>query len=565
MISRPDALLIRHALLSLAMLGAAAGLGYRAFDLHLADQSFLQHQAAARHLRSVELPAHRGVISDRHGEPLAVSTPVASVWVHPREFSTARDRWDAVGDLLNMEYEQIEDAVMGRMHREFVYLRRSVTPMLAERVMGLEVPGVYLGREYRRYYPAGEVAGHLVGFTDVDDHGREGLELAFDGHLRGVPGKGRVVRDRLGRWVEILDEMRAPRAGDDLSLTIDSRLQYLAYRELKAAYHKHQARAASAVVLDARTGELLAAVNQPSFNPNDLAARDPKRMRNRVFTDLFEPGSTVKPFVVATALAAGTLEPDAHLDTSPGVLRIGAHRVHDVRNFGVLSVAQVLQKSSNVGASRIGLSLPPELLWGTLTGLGFGLDTASGFPGEAAGVLTTPGGWREAERATHSYGYGFSITPLQLARAYGALADGGRLPTVSIVRGQHTPRTAQPVLDPASCTLVMDMLTGVVAPGGTAASSAIAGYQVAGKTGTSLIASAGGYDRERFVASFAGVAPWPDPQLVMVVTVTDPQGDAYHGGEVAAPVFAGFMRDALPLLGVPEQLPRQLALRAQGQ
>ena len=559
MIRRPDALLIRHGLLSVLMLAVAAGLGCRAFDLHLADQSFLQDQAAARHLREVELPAHRGVISDRRGKPLAVSTPVASVWVHPREFAAARGRWDALGDLVGMTYDQLEDAVMGRMHREFVYLRRGVTPTVAEQVEALGVSGVYLGREYRRYYPAGEVAGHLVGLTDIDDRGREGLELAFDHHLRGSPGRGRVVRDRLGRWVEILDEMRAPQPGRNLVVTIDSRLQYLAYRELKAAFHAHRARAASAVVLDARSGEVLAAVNQPGFNPNDLASRTPNRVRNRAFTDLFEPGSTVKPFVVAAALAAGKVEPDTRFDTSPGVLRIGAHQVHDVRNFGVLSVTQVLQKSSNIGAARIGLALTPKSLWGVFAGLGFGLDSASGFPGEAQGVLTQPDAWREAERATHAYGYGLSVTTVQLARAYAALAAGGRLPTVRLIRGDASEPRGRQVLDAASSTRVLDMLTEVVAPGGTAPAAAVDGYRVAGKTGTSLMASAGGYDRERFVASFAGVAPWPNPRLVMVVALNDPRGEVYHGGEVAAPVFSDFMRDALPLLGVPADPPQQFA------
>lgn len=555
---RPDSLLIRHLILSLAMFAVVGVLGYRGFDLHLAHQPFLKGQAAARHLRAVELPAHRGVITDRYGDPLAVSTPVASVWVNPAEFGAARAHWGAVGELLGMTYEQLEDAVMGRMHRQFVYLRRGVTPAQAQQVDNLAVAGVYLGREYRRFYPTGEVAAHLLGFTDIDDRGREGVELAYDHHLRGEPGEGRVIRDLLGRWVEILDEMRAPVPGRDLELSIDSRLQYLAYRELKAAYLKHRARAASAVVLDARTGEVLAAVNQPGFNPNDHTTRTPDRVRNRAFTDLFEPGSTVKPFLVTAALTRGIVGTDTRLDTSPGVLKVGAYRIRDVRDFGILTVPQILQKSSNVGAARIGLALSGEALWATLSALGFGLDTASGFPGEAAGVLTSPDLWREAELATHAYGYGFSVTALQVARAYAALANNGQLPQVSLIRSESSVTTGHSSLDGGSAAVVVDMLTGVVAEGGTAPAAAVAGYQVAGKTGTSLIAAGGSYDRERFVASFAGLAPWPDPRLVMVVTLTDPRGDSYHGGEVAAPVFGGFMRDALRLLGYPEQ-PMQLA------
>lgn len=544
---------IRHGVLVGAMVLTAFVLVARAVDLHLVRESFLTGQAVARQVRTEPINAHRGVIYDRNGEPLAVSAPVDSVWVNPREFVAARDRWGELTAVLQLSPGAIEGLVTRRMNREFVYLLRGVEPELAGRVQKLAIAGVYLKREYRRYYPNGEVAGHIVGFTDIDDVGQEGIELAFDRDLRGSPGSRRVIKDRLGRWVEALAGMRPPQAGQDLRLALDKRLQYVAYRELKAALLKHHASSASAVVLNARSGELLAAVNQPSFNPNDMTSRDARRIRNRVFTDVFEPGSTIKPFVVATALAANQVTAESTFDTSPGWFFYGRHQVRDVRNFGLLTVAQVLHKSSNVGASRIALLMKPRQLWAVYDALGFGQDTGSGFPGESSGVLTPSKTWRRVGRVTHAYGYGFSVTPLQLARAYSALANHGNLVPVRLLADQPVTDVKTRIFPREVADSVAGMLVGVTEGTGTGKAAAVGGYSVAGKTGTTRIANVGGYEERRYVAAFVGFLPAEDPELIMVVTVTEPHSGVYYGGQVAAPVFGGFMTDAVRLLGISPQ------------
>ena len=415
------------------LLGVVALL-WRMGDLNLNQRDFLQGQGDARYLRTVAIPAHRGMITDRNGEPLAISTPVESVWANPQELAHARESWPKLARLLEMSVDELEQQLARRMDREFVYLRRHINPELAEKVMALRIPGVALQPEYRRYYPMGEVVAHVVGFTNIDDAGQEGVELMMDERLRGTPGSKRVIKDRLGRIVENVESISEPRAGDDLQLSIDRRVQYLAYRELKAAVQRHHAKAGSAVVLDVTTGEVLAMVNQPAYNPNNRSDLSSKRFRNRAVTDVFEPGSTMKPFTISAALESGRFRPTTAIDTSPGMLRLGGFTIRDSHDYGRIDVSTVIQKSSNVGASRIALALEPRRLWDMLSRFGFGYDTGSGFPGEAAGLLNAYQDWREVERATISYGYGLSVTPLQLVSAYATLAAEGKHRPVSFFK-----------------------------------------------------------------------------------------------------------------------------------
>ena len=543
----PDFPLRRALVLALLVAGAVV-LAWRAVDLTFAHREFLQQQGDARVLRVTEQVAHRGVVRDRHGELLAVSTPVDTVWANPRELAHEREHWPALARLLDLDVAHIHALVAGRQDRKFVFLRRHVDPSVAARVQALGVGGVGLQREYRRYYPTGEVSAHVVGFTDVDDHGQEGLELAYEDRLRGVPGAKRVLQDRLGRVVEEVESIRPPQPGADVVASLDRRLQYGAYRALKGAVQRHRASGGSVVVLDPHTGEVLAMVNQPAYNPNDRAARTSDRIRNRAVTDVLEPGSTVKPLTVLAGLAAG-YDADSVLDTRPGVLRVGRLTVRDARDYGVIDIATVLQKSSNVGASKIALSVPREVLWRVMDLVGFGLPTGSGFPGEAAGILTDYSRWGKVHRATLSYGYGLSVTALQLARAYAVLAaDGVRRP-VSFERLEAPPPGEQ-IFEPALVRRVRGMLEGVVAEGGTGTHAGVPGYRIAGKTGTVHKSVAGGYAEDRYTALFAGLVPASDPRLVIVVVVDEPRSTEYYGGQVAAPVFAEVAAGIARTLGI---------------
>ncbi len=545
---------------------AALVLAGRAFQLQVLQQDRLKREGDARAVRVVPLAAHRGRILDRHGQPLAISTPVDSVWANPAELMGARHRWPELARALGLKPAALARRVTARRGREFVYLRRQVTPAVARRVRALGLPGVGLLREYRRYYPAGEVAAHVLGFTDVDDRGQEGLELALEEILRARPGRKRVVRDRKGHVIKDVELIQAPRPGRDVILAMDRRLQYLAYRELKRAVLRHRARGGSAVILDARTGEVLAMANQPGFNPNDRSQIRPGRYRNRAVTDVFEPGSAIKPFTVAAALERRVVSPRTVIDTAPGLLRVGRNTVRDVRNYGAIDVATIIRKSSNVGAARIALATPPEAFWRVLDRAGFGQVTAVGFPGEAAGRLAHYRHWRGFERAALAFGYGTSVTALQLAQAYTVFANGGRLVPASLLRLESPPATRQ-VVSRRTAQRVLAMLEGVVSREGTAAKAAVPGYRVAGKTGTVKKAGAGGYAEDAYLAVFVGIAPVSDPRLVMVVTVDDPRGEAYYGGEVAAPVFRRVMQGALRLLEVPPDgvLPRsRLLARVEG-
>ncbi len=545
----------RRFVFAMLLLGVVALL-WRMVDLNINQREFLQHQGDARYLRDITIPADRGVITDRHGEPLAISAPVESVWANPSDLATARERWPELARLLEIKVSQLERKLGARMDKEFVYLKRQVTPELGDQVMALAIPGVSLQREYRRYYPLGEVASHVVGFTNIDDAGQEGVELMMEESLRGTPGAKRVIKDRLGRIVENVESIREPRPGRDLVLSIDRRIQYLAYRELLGAVQRHKAKGGSAVVMDVRTGEVLAMVNQPSFNPNNRSNLTAAKLRNRAVTDLFEPGSTVKPFTIATALESGKYRPETVIDTSPGSLRLANFTIRDHRNYGKIDLATVIQKSSNVGASRIALSLPPEQLWDRFVRFGFGYDTASGFPGEAAGLMNAYQDWGRAEQATVSYGYGLSVTALQLTRAYAALAAGGVLRPASFLKLEEgVVPEGQQVITPEVSHAVTAMLEKVVAKGGTGTRAAITGYRVAGKTGTSRRVGRGGYEEDNYLSLFAGFAPASRPRLAMVVVVDRPDDGEYYGGVVAAPVFSRVMEGALRLMDIsPDDL-----------
>lgn len=520
----------------------------RALTLQLYEGAFLQGQGDQRHLRVETLAANRGVIYDRHGEPLAISAPVHSVWANPQVL-LANDASEAIASIagvMGLNPEVLQETLAGRASREFVYIRRHVAPETADQVMALEIPGLHLQREYRRFYPAGEVTGHVLGFTDVDDQGQAGIEYAYNDWLSGEPGAKRVLRDRHGRNIEDVEALRDARPGRDLHLSIDQRLQYIAYRELKAAVEQRGAQGGSVVLMDVRTGEILAMVNQPAFNPNRRSDITASRYRNRAVTDVFEPGSVAKPLAVAAAFQSGKYTPETTINTAPGYMRVAGNSVRDIRNFGALTVTGILQKSSNVGVAQMALELEQGRHWQLLADLGFGQVTGVNFPGEAAGHLSPMPTHRPFEIATLAFGYGLSVTTLQLARAYAAIAAEGHLPTPTLLA--NTPAAEGPtVLDPAVARTLRDMMVEVTLPGGTATQAAIPGYKVSGKTGTSRKASAGGYSEQRYVSTFAGMAPASNPRFVAVVTIDEPDPSEYYAGPVAGPVFRALMSDALRL------------------
>jgi len=553
----------RRVFLILCVVLAGLTLLWRAVCLQVLDKEFLLSQADARHLRVVSLPAHRGKILDRHGEPLAISTPVESVWVNPQVLGGEQQRLPQLAKLLSLDVDKVQDLLASRADREFIYLRRHLSPALASQVAALKIPGVHLQREYRRYYPDGEVTAHVTGFTNIDDTGQEGIELAYEEWLGGEPGAKRVVKDGNHNIIEDVESIRRPHPGKDLTLSIDRRIQYLAYRELKATVQEHAARSASAVVLDVKSGEVIAMVNQPSFNPNNRQQSRSSSMRNRAVTDVFEPGSTMKPFIIVSALESGRYRPDTPVSTSPGWMRVGVNTVRDVHDYGQLDVSGVIRKSSNVGISKIALSLPAEDIWTQLTALGFGTQTFSGFPGEASGLLSYFGGWNAIETATLSFGYGVSVTPLQLAQAYAVLATGGIKRSVTFLKEGEVTEERR-VIPVAIAHQVRTMLEQAAGPDGTAPRAQVPGYRVAGKTGTVKKSSVGGYSSNKYLAVFAGMAPASDPRFVMVVMVDEPSNGKYYGGQVAAPVFSRVMAGALRLMAVPPDNMPLLETRASG-
>ncbi|MES1928299.1 peptidoglycan glycosyltransferase [Salinisphaera dokdonensis CL-ES53] len=541
----------------------AVVLAARAFDLQVLDQAFLAKEGDKRHLRTVSVPAGRGVIKDRNGEPLALSAPTESVWAVPGAVLEAPEKLAPLARQLNMSVADLRTRLEKYKSRQFLYLRRQLAPADASAVMAVDAPGIFLQREYKRYYPAGEAAAQIVGMTNIDGRGQEGLELDRDSFLHGEPGSRRVVKDRVGRVVEDLAEFQPPQAGHELRLTIDSRMQYLAYRHIKSAVIKNDAKGGMVVMLDPTTGELRAVASYPSFNPNDRGSIDPSGVRARAATDVMEPGSTVKPLLLAQALDSGLYDTSDVIHTK-GWFMVGRLTVKDFRNYGDVDFAKILQKSSNVGAARVGLEMGREKVWQGYKEFGFGDVSGSGFPGERFGVLNDFYEWNKVETATASYGYGMAVTAFQLIRAYGAIADDGKLHSLRLIQGDganmHAP--AQQVLKPETARTMRHLLEGVVTPAGTATRAAIPGYRVAGKTGTARKAGSGGYNENRHQALFVGMAPAEKPALVTLVMLDEPKKDAYYGGAIAAPVFSAVMRDALRLLRVPPDNPSLLTASA---
>lgn len=550
------------------LLSALSVLVGRAVYLQVLDKQFLKRQGDLRHVGIMPVPAHRGRIIDRSGEVLAVSTPVKTIWVNPKEFlksTVTVDKVDALAHLLGMKAEELIHRIGDDESRAFAYLKRKISLDQADQVMALSVPGIYADREYKRYYPTGEVTAHLVGSTNIDGKGQEGMELVLDSALKGVDGARRSVRDGKRRIIEKMEEVRQPVPGRDLALSIDARLQYVAHRELKNAVTQHKARSGTLVLLDARTGEVLAMSNQPAFNPNARGKISGDVSRNRAITDLFEPGSTMKPFAVACALELGLTHPHAMINTAGGEWHIGSNVVKDVHSYGAMDVTRVIQKSSNVGTSKIALTIPSKKLWAFYHNLGFGQTLETSFPGEARGHLASYQGWGAFEQATLSFGYGVSVSALQLARAYTALANDGVMPMTSLTKVEGEV-DAHRIMSAKTANSMMAMLETVVSKEGTAFQASVPGFRAAGKTGTVKRLGARGYTTSSYNALFAGVAPASNPRLVMVVVIDEPSAGDYYGGVVAAPIFSKVMQESLRILNVaPDQpLPTIMVARQDG-
>ncbi len=523
----------------------------RAAYVQLINSDFYQKEGDARFTRELAIPTSRGMITDRNGEPLAVSSPVESVWCDPRELLKSPDRLPELAQALGEPLESLTRRVSQKADTEFMYLKRRINPDAAKAILAHGVPGVYSQREYKRFYPQGEVMAHILGFTNIDDRGQEGLELAFDDWLRGKPGLKKVIRDQAGHIVENIDLVRPAQPGNDLTLSVDRRIQYIAARELRRAIDDNQAAGGSVVILDVATGEVLAMANLPTFNPNAQDLGKPDVHRNRAVTDLVEPGSTMKPITISTALAAGVVTPSTLIDTNPGYMALkGGFTIRDVpRNNGVLTVGGVITHSSNIGAAKIADKIQDQTFYNTVKAFGYGSAPHSGFPGEASGLFPSPARWSGTSKTTMSYGYGLAVSPLQIARAYATIGNGGVLVTPTFIKGMRSENSVQVV--PREVTKqVIAMMETVVTQGG-AKDAAVPGYHVAGKTGTARIASGGSYASGHYTALFAGLVPATNPRFVMVTVIRDPQAGKYYGGLVSAPVFHNVMEDALRLMDVP--------------
>jgi len=543
----------RSRLLLVIFVAGFAALIARAAYLQGWNNDFLRAKGESRYSRVIEITANRGRITDRNGELLAISTPVKSIWAIPDEVKLDAENLSKLASLLGTQGEDLRKRIQGS-EKDFVYLKRQVPPEVADRIAELKIPGIFQNREFRRYYPSGEVMAHVLGFTGADDSGQEGIELAFQSQLAGRPGSRKVIRDRMGQIIEDMESVKPAQEGRDLTLSIDAKIQSLAYSQLKLAMETHRAKAAAVVVLDTTTGEVLALVNLPSYNPNNRANLSGAQLRNRALTDTFEPGSTVKPFTIALALEEGRVHADTVIQTAPGKLTIGRATVSDAHPLGALSVAQVLQKSSNVGTSKIALSLTREDMWDMFSRSGFGTAPSVPFPGAVSGKLRPHKTWRPIEQVTMSYGYGLSVSLFQLAQSYTIFARDGELVPASFVR-QSRVVPGRHVLSPETARVVRLMLEAAAGPGGTAPKAQIMGYRVAGKTGTAHKLEASGYVRNKYRASFVGFAPVSNPRLVIAVSVDEPSAGKHYGGEVAAPVFAKVMEGALRSLGVAPDAP----------
>ncbi|CAE6897502.1 peptidoglycan D,D-transpeptidase FtsI family protein [Ectopseudomonas khazarica] len=538
-----------------------AAIAWRMLDLQVLDHDFLKAHGDARSVRHIPIPAHRGLITDRNGEPLAVSTPVTTLWANGKELQAGREQWPALAAALGQEPKSFAERLEQNKDREFMYLVRGLTPEKGQGVLDLKVPGVYAIEEFRRFYPAGEVAAHVVGFTDIDDRGREGMELAYEDWLAGVPGKRQVLKDRRGKLIKDVQVVQNAKAGKALALSIDLRLQYLAHRELRNALLENDAKAGSLVMVDVKTGEVLAMVNHPTYNPNNRRNLTPAAMRNRAMIDVFEPGSTIKPLSMAAALETGRWKPSDIVQVGNGTLQIGRYTIRDVsRTQGpALDLTGILINSSNVGMSKVAFDVGGEQLYRVFSDLGFGRDTGLGFPGERVGNLPNHRQWREAETATLSYGYGLSVTAVQLAHAYSALANGGGMTPLSMIRVDDKPHATQVVPGEVAKTVRGMMQQVIEAPRGVFRAQ-VPGYHVAGKSGTARKTSVGskGYRANSYRSLFAGFAPAQDPRIALVVVIDEPGKGAYYGGLISAPVFSRVMAGSLRLMNIaPDNLPTE--------
>ncbi|MCF8199450.1 MAG: penicillin-binding protein 2 [Sulfuritalea sp.] len=534
------------------LLGAFAALIGRSLYLQGFNNEFLGDKGRARFERVIDISATRGRVTDRYGDVLAVSTPVRSIWAIPEDAQPKPAQARALANLLEMDVREINRKLASE--KDFVYVKRQLPPELADRVTALKLPGIHQKNEYRRYYPTAEVTAHVLGFTGADDAGQEGIELALNNQLSGKSGSRRVIRDRRGNVVEDVDSVNQPLDGKDVALALDSKIQYLAFSHLKRAVTQHHAKAGGVVVLDARTGEILALANLPTYNPNNRYKLAGAQLRNRAFTDSFEPGSTLKPFTAALAIEKGKVRFNTQVQTSPGRLTIGSATITDTTKHGTLTVAQVIQKSSNVGIAKIALSMTPDEMWSMFDNLGFGAALNLGFPGEVGGRLRPAKKWRPIEQATMAFGHGISVTLIQLAHAYMAFARDGDLLPLSLTRLDTPTTSGKQVFSGQTAREVRAMLEMAVQPGGTAPQAHIPGYRVAGKTGTAHKIEGGIYAK-KYVASFVGFAPVSEPRLIVAVMIDEPSNGKHFGGEVAAPVFASVMAGSLRSLGVAPDAP----------
>lgn len=543
----------RSLLIFCLLLLGLVSLAGRAAYLQGMNHDFLQKKGESRYSRVLEMNADRGMITDRNGHILAISSPVASVYADPKMVEISPEKLKQLADLLEMDSADISVKV-DRENSRFVYLKRQVVPDIAEKIVKLKIKGIYLASESKRYYPEGEFAAHVLGFTDINDEGQEGVERGWEAMLAGELGHRRVIKDNKGQIVEDVENIREPKPGKDLVLSIDRRIQYRTHAELKEAVAVNKAKAGSVVVLDAQTGEILALTNLPAYNPNRRSTIDNERLRNRALIDTFEPGSTLKPFTVAVAMEVGKVNANTVLQTSPGTWQVGKKTIRDVSNKGELTVAQIIQQSSNVGTAKIALSLDSQTMWEMFNRSGFGALVNSGFPGEASGILRPYNKWRPIEQATMSYGHGISTSLMQLARAYTIFSSGGELKPVSLLK-QDMPVMGQRVISRDTAQAMSMMLEMATKPGGTAPLAQINGYRVAGKTGTAHKLINGRYADKSYISTFVGYAPVSNPRLIVAVMIDEPSAGKYFGGAVAAPIFNGVMSNALRILNIPPDAP----------
>ncbi|HEX8540551.1 MAG TPA: penicillin-binding protein 2 [Pseudomonas sp.] len=531
---------------------------WRIVDLQVVDHTFLKEQGDARSVRHIPIPAHRGLITDRNGEPLAVSTPVTTLWANPKEMALDKAKWPALAAALGQDAKALTERLDSQASKEFIYLVRGLTPEQGQSVLDLKVPGVYGIEEFRRFYPAGDVTAHMVGFTDLDDHGREGVELAYDDWLAGVPGKRQVIKDRRGRLIKDVQVTKNAKAGKTLALSIDLRLQYLATRELRNAIVENEAKAGSMVIMDVKTGEVLAMVNSPTYNPNNRRTMVPAAMRNRAIIDVFEPGSTMKPISMTAALDSGRWKPTDKVEVYPGTLQIGKYTIRDVTKTEgpILDLTGILINSSNVGMSKVAFDVGGEAIFRAMQRVGLGQYTGLGFPGERVGNLPNYREWRKAETATLSYGYGLSVTALQLVHAYAALANNGRIVPLTILKSDAAPTSVQAIPEATAKTL-QGMLQQVIEDPRGVYRARVPSYHVAGKSGTARKTSVGtkGYAENSYRSLFAGFGPMSNPRYAIVVVIDEPSKGGYYGGLVSAPVFSKVMSGTLRLMNVtPDNL-----------